>query len=527
MSEASVTGHGAWRKRIEDLSIRVKLLLGLVLVGVLPFVALSALEIWRHGGRPPQGSNFFALFVSVGLLLSAIAAGALAQLIVKPLKDLQENVEALMVGAERGLDLGRGDEIGRLAIAFDALLAERRAADAKLRAIVTSTTDAIFIKDLEGRYVLFNPAGAQAFGLDVGEVLGRTDDAFFPPEVVDRFHADDRAVISLGIPRTVEETVASPEGPRTMLTSKFPYRAEDGAVIGLIGVSRDITERKRAEEERAQLLIREQRALADAEAAKEVNRLKSAFISAISHELRTPLTSIMGYSEFLEDEIGGALAPSQAEYVRQIQSGTRRLRFLVDDLLDAARMDAGTFSLQLVEGDFGEKVRAVIESLKPQADEANLALEVQLPELPLRLTFDAQRIEQVLINLVSNAIKFTEGGGRVLVRASFKEGGLRCEVADTGIGIPPDDVPKLFQRFSQLEAGVRHVGGTGLGLSISKALVEAHGGRIGVESEPQRGTTFWFTLPLSASPRESTEPGGEVVEREITGESSPGSPSRN
>lgn len=500
MSGALADGLARWRKRLEDLSIRAKLLLGLVLVGVLPFVALSALEIARYGGRPPQGSNFFALLISLGLLLSLTAAGALAQLIVKPLEDLQEGVEALMTGTDGGLDLGRRDEIGRLAIAFDALLAERRAADDKLRAIVGSTSDAIFIKDLEGRYVLFNPAGARLLGCDVKDVLGRTDDDIFPPEVAAQAREDDRAVLSQANPGSFEETVSGPGGAFTMLTTKFPYRAVDGTIIGLIGISRDISELKRAEEERAHLLVREQRAKADAEAAMEVNRLKSAFISAISHELRTPLTSIMGYAEFLEDQIGGPLAPRQLEYVRQIQGGTRRLRFLVEDLLDAARMDAGTFKLQLAEGDFGEKVRAVVASLKPQADEAQLTLEVEVPPTPLLLAFDAQRIEQILINLVGNAIKFTAADGRVRVSARFEAEGLRCEVADTGIGIPAEDLPKLFQRFSQLEPGVRHVGGTGLGLSISKALVEAHGGRIGVESQPHRGATFWFTLPRSPVP---------------------------
>ena len=485
------------RRRADDLSIRVKLVLGLGAVGVLPFVALSALEISQRGGHLPEGVNLFAFFVSLGLLLSLLAAGVLARLIVQPLRDLQQGVEDLMAGAEHGLDLGRGDEIGRLAIAFDALLAERKAAEAKLRAIVESTTDAIFMKDLEGRYLMVNPATLAILGLAERDIVGQTDDAVFPPGLAKRFREDDQAVIARGEPLSIDETVEGPDGPRHMFTTKVPYRAADGTVIGLIAISRDITERKLAEAERAELLLREQRALTEAEAAKEVNRLKTAFISAISHELRTPLTSIMGYSEFLEDQIGGDLAPSQREFVRQIQGGTRRLRYLVDDLLDAARMDAGTFKLQLGDGDFGEKVHDVVASFKPQADEAHLALEVELPDAPLRLAFDAQRVEQILTNLVGNAIKFTPSGGRVVVRAAAADGVLRCEVEDTGIGIPAADVPRLFERFSQLEPGVRHVGGTGLGLSISKALVEAHGGHIGVESEPQKGSRFWFTLPLA------------------------------
>lgn len=227
----------------------------------------------------------------------------------------------------------------------------------------------------------------------------------------------------------------------------------------------------------------------------ELDRLKTAFVNAVSHDLRTPLTSIKGFAEFLEDELGGPLTPDQLEFVLQIERGSKRLETLVDDLLDFARIEAGTFRLRPEEADLASLVHTVVDSLRPQAEAAHLALKATTAEAPLPVCMDPARIEQVLMNLVQNAIKFTPAGGSIEVRARRAGPDLVCEVADTGEGIAPADLPKLFQRFSQLKVG-QAKGGTGLGLSISKSIVEAHGGSIGVRSELGHGSTFWFTLPL-------------------------------
>ncbi|HEY9898010.1 MAG TPA: HAMP domain-containing sensor histidine kinase [Pantanalinema sp.] len=261
----------------------------------------------------------------------------------------------------------------------------------------------------------------------------------------------------------------------------------------------DIAMRERAEAERAASLMREQKARADLEAAQGLDRLKSDFVNSVSHELRTPLTSIMGYAEFLEDGIGGQLSDEQLAFVRQIEQSSTRLERLVDDLLDFARMEAGTFRLNMAREDLSAKIQEVAASLKPQIEAAGLTLRLALGEEVPCLEMDSQRIAQVLINLLNNAIKFTPVGGLIAVRLRREDGMVRCEVSDSGEGIAPEEQAKLFQRFSQLSTGARR-GGTGLGLSISKALVEAHGGRIGLESAPGRGSTFWFTLPLSLRP---------------------------
>jgi signal transduction histidine kinase len=249
-------------------------------------------------------------------------------------------------------------------------------------------------------------------------------------------------------------------------------------------------ERKRAEEVAAQRSVELAR-------AKELDQLKTGFVNAVSHELRTPLTSILGYAEFLEDGVGGSLSSTQEEFVHQIQDSATRLGRLVDDLLDFARIDAGTFRLKRETVDLAPKIREIVESFRPQAAAAQLELSLALPERPLTLAVDAQRIGQVLANLLGNAVKFTPPAGHIAVRALRMEKGVRLEVEDSGEGIAQEDLPRLFQRFSQLESGMRK-GGTGLGLSISKALVEAHGGSIGVSPVQPHGALFWFTLPYQA-----------------------------
>jgi signal transduction histidine kinase len=233
---------------------------------------------------------------------------------------------------------------------------------------------------------------------------------------------------------------------------------------------------------------------------EEMDRLKRDFLNAASHELRTPLTSIMGYAEFLEDGIGGALTEQQHGYVSQIKDGAERLRRIVDDMLDFARLEAGTFQLTPQLTDMRALIQSEAASLLPQATEKGLSLELELPHAPVLLQADPRRVGQVLLNLLTNAIKFTPEGGRIRAGLSLKGDAVRVSVSDTGIGVAPDVQPRLFEKFFQVDPSTtREYGGAGLGLAISKALIEAHGGTIGLESEPGRGSTFWFTLPMAGA----------------------------
>jgi signal transduction histidine kinase len=184
----------------------------------------------------------------------------------------------------------------------------------------------------------------------------------------------------------------------------------------------------------------------------ELDRLKTNFLNVVSHELRTPLTAIQGYAEFLEDRTGGELTEDQDDFVRQIQLGTQKLKRLVDDLLDFARVEAGAFSLVLAHADMNQAMADALESLQPLVRERELTIEVSHPGEPVWTQADAGRVAQVVMNLVGNAVKFTPRGGTIAVSLAVHGGELRVEVKDSGIGIAPQHLPKLFQKFFQVDS---------------------------------------------------------------------------
>lgn len=228
---------------------------------------------------------------------------------------------------------------------------------------------------------------------------------------------------------------------------------------------------------------------------RQADQAKDEFLSVISHELRTPLNFIMGFGSILQDEVAGPLEPKQHEYLEKMLNGADRMLILVNDLLDLAKIQAGKLDLLPQKADFVPVAEEAYTNLKPLSDQKGLELSTELPE-KLELIMDGPRILQVLMNLLGNAIKFTPAGGKILLRGRFEDDALLVEIVDTGIGIAAEDLPKLFTRFRQLDmSSTRQAGGTGLGLSISKAIVESHGGQIGVRSAKGKGSTFWFRLP--------------------------------
>lgn len=342
------------------------------------------------------------------------------------------------------------------------------------------------------------------FGLDP-EHFTPTWEGYLPlvcPEDRERLRREVEASIKARRSIEIEYRILRADGElRVVLGRGHVIMDGNGHVERLIGTTQDITEVKALDRQ-----IRLQY-----EALKELDRLKGAFVNSVTHELRTPLTSVMGYAEFLEDEIGGPLSAEQHQFVAELQRGAKRLENLLNDLLDFARFEAGTFKLAIRETDLNAKIRESLDSLRPQAIEAQVAMSSELSSEPLVIAADPQRLGQVLINLIGNAIKFTPAGGTVRVRACREGDQVRCEVIDTGIGIPSEDIPKLFRRFTQLDPGIRSGSGAGLGLSISKSIVDAHGGRIGVESDERKGSTFWFVLPVLPPGRpwdERKPPGG-------------------
>ena len=230
-------------------------------------------------------------------------------------------------------------------------------------------------------------------------------------------------------------------------------------------------------------------------------RLKDEFVSTVSHELRTPLATIREFTAILSDQISGPLTPDQKEHLSIIKSNVDRLTRMIDNLLDMAKIEAGHVLLNKGVVDVPAFVDHIVQSMRPLARHKRVEIDVALPEVLPTVFADADKITQVLVNLVSNAIKFTQGPGRVTISVSEQPNDIEFSVTDTGLGIAADDLPKLFEKFQQVhqmsseavgEGGSR---GTGLGLAISKRLVELHGGRIWAASQPARGSIFSFTLP--------------------------------
>jgi signal transduction histidine kinase len=235
------------------------------------------------------------------------------------------------------------------------------------------------------------------------------------------------------------------------------------------------------------------------ERLKELDRLKSDFVSNVSHELRTPLTAIKGSADLLLREVAGPLTERQTHYLTRMRSNTQHLAGLINDLLDLSKIEAGKVELKAARVSLGGLVHEVVETLRPMAAEKPIALEATASEPSILVWADRDKVTQVLMNLIGNAIKFTPAHGTITV-ATTRNGAdwVEVSVKDTGPGIPPEEKEKIFEKFYQAaEVGRPKPKGTGLGLAISKALVELHGGRIWVESELNRGSNFSFTLPVS------------------------------
>jgi PAS domain S-box-containing protein len=329
--------------------------------------------------------------------------------------------------------------------------------------------------------------------------------------------ADDRehmfalvdAAIEKRAPFILEYRIERADGTRRWVYEKGqPVFDDDGSIRWLDGVIFDVTQRKLAEAERDRLLEAEQAARAEAEAAREqlaeqnealrvADRLKDEFVALVSHELRTPLTSIIGYVDLVSDEEGGPVTSEQRHFLDVIKRNSQRLLRLVGDLLFVAQVESGKLALETGPVDLAGVARDCLEAARPRADEKEIQL--GLVAGPLRaFQGDRVRLAQLLDNLVSNAVKFTPRGGRVEVGVAERDGDAVVTVADTGIGIPPAEQERLFERFFRAESATRlAIPGSGLGLTISKAIAEAHGGSISVASEEGRGTTFSVALPLA------------------------------
>ena len=342
------------------------------------------------------------------------------------------------------------------------------------------------------RYLGCNLAFARDAGLaHPDEMIGKNDFELAWADRAEQYRADDQAVITSGkVKLAFDEPLTTADDSLLWLrTSKVPLRNQDNDIIGVLGIYDDITERKQAE----QTLVQAR------SAAQAASRAKSEFLANMSHEIRTPMNAILGLTQILERESRNA---DQKNLLRKIGEAGNSLLRLINDILDFSKIEAGQLQLDPQPFALAHLLERLENLLAHAARRKGLGLSLEAPAHPGgSLMGDVLRIEQVLTNLLGNAIKFTQAGTVALRVIPLELTGsavrLRFEVRDTGIGIDPDAQTRLFQPFTQAEANTtRRFGGTGLGLSISKRLVELMGGTIGVSSTPGMGSTFWFELPL-------------------------------
>ncbi len=442
------------------------------------------------------------------LLLTLLVGRSLALAITRPLEELTE--------ATRELEQGRGvllvqqssaqetpnDEIGDLQRAFvrmartigqrETMLRAQNdtlgSLNQRIAAVLNATNDGIILLDRTGAFSVVNQKFTDLFGVD-GDLLL---DQSFPqaaPLLVSRF--TDRTAVRERLERLIADpTAAADESlemleptPRVLRMYTAPVRRDssdggDSELMGRIFVFRDVTRETQAD------------------------RMKTEFVSMVSHELRTPLTAIKGYVDLMVSGQTGELNEVQTEFLTMVQDSARRLHALINDILDIARIESGKMDIQTVSVDYVSLAEQAVKMMQQEAAKKEISLTLfvtggtQSPHPAV--SGDADRITQVLVNLISNGIKYTPNGGKVTVHIEFAHDFVTTCIEDTGIGLSVNEQRQLFQRFFRADnSTTRETGGTGLGLAITKAILDRLGGSIWVESEPGVGSRFWFTLPCS------------------------------
>jgi len=336
------------------------------------------------------------------------------------------------------------------------------------------------------------------------------DPASYEPSLQDAiklYHVGDRAKVRRALRAAIEtrqsmefeaRLVPFPGELRFVRVVGQPELGEGGEVISIFGVITDVTAQRRTSSEARRAIDTAQKAVAS----------KSDFLANMSHEIRTPLNGVMGMTDLLLET---PLSSEQKEYVEAARGAGQHLKALLDDVLDLSKIEANRLRLDDAAFELGAALDVVVGTFGMQASRKDIELTRQALDEPVWLRGDAVRIKQILMNLVGNAVKFTDHGS-VELRATRTSEGVRFEVEDTGAGIPIAMQGRLFRRFDQLDgSATRRHGGTGLGLSLCRELTELMGGRIGVSSEPGKGSCFWVELPLAHGGRADASPGGETT----------------
>lgn len=465
---------------------------------VVPLLSILAVGLLR-AGTGGAGSLLGAVLVLPVIWIAAepgrwwvvLAAGA--------------SCLALLLPALTGADGATGDDLAWWRAAFAPVvyalaaltvnelahrlrrhLARLRDADRLTRSVLDAVTEqAVVGTGPDGLVDVWNPGAERLLGRTAAEVQGvlRADALVAPGELQERWRQAGTttpfealvADVAPGRPEASEWTWLRADGAPVPVQVSATVRLDDeGRPVGYLFVATDAT------------------------AVHEAARLQDQFTGMISHELRTPVSAVVGHLDLLRDD---PLTPDQQRSVEVAERNAARLLRLVDDLLFTARVDAGRFPLALADVDVAEVARAAVESARPAAERAGVTLALDVPGEPVPLRADAVRLAQVCDNLLSNAVKFTPAGGTVTLRVTTTVDHVRLAVADTGLGIPADEVDRLFSRFFRTTTATRNaVPGVGLGLAITRSVVVAHGGVMEVTSTEGEGTTFTAVLPRRRRP---------------------------
>jgi PAS domain S-box-containing protein len=445
------------------------------------------------------------------------------------LVDEEGNIEG-KVATFTDITARRESEQERLELVERERVAQAEAkAERRFRELLEAAPDAILEIDSEGRVVLANAVAERVFGYTRDELLGEPVELLIPFDLRGR-HEQHRSAYKAH-PTTrpmgsgLDLYAQRKDGSRFPVEiSLSPVKSDDGSRVSAI--VRDVTDRKQTQLKiqalhesftRELSATNQQLELRNLE-VERANRLKSEFLASMSHELRTPLHTIIGFSELLSEELEGPLNEKQKRFMSHIHQDSLHLLELINEVLDLSKIEAGRLELHRETFDMAAALHEVLASVRALGAPKSIDIESRVPGgIPVHA--DHVRFKEMLYNLLSNAVKFTPDGGKVWIEATRADGSVAISVIDTGLGIPPEEHESVFEKFYQVGAttkGVRE--GTGLGLAITKRLVEQHGGKIWVESEPGQGSRFTFTLPRlqTAIAPERDKPLVLIVEDEYT-----------
>jgi PAS domain S-box-containing protein len=370
------------------------------------------------------------------------------------------------------------EQIKELKQAMSAL----KESEEKYRTYVTISPYPIFVIDFYGKFLDVNPEACRVAGYSSEEILKMHISDFILPSRVDNYEVTFHKLKTEG-----------------KLSGEFPFMNKTRDIFYLefhavqipgnkfLAICMDVTERKKAEDEMLRAKI----------VAENANRTKTEFLANMSHELRTPLNSVIGFSDMLLGGVGGELSEKQLRYLNNISNSGKHLLSIINEILDISRIESGEMTINIQKILLDEVYEEIHPILKQLADNKNIDFRISLEPEKTYVYADKVKLKQIFYNLVTNAIKFTEKGGSVLIDSTIDGKLVHISVIDNGIGIDSEGMKKLFKPFVQLDSSEsRKYEGTGLGLALSKELVNLHGGHIWAESEPGKGSTFTFTIPV-------------------------------